>query len=209
MLLVPLPQYLPCRAVSANAVEAAVGLVHVVHIEVRRVVAYPQLRIHGLQLHQAVGHREYAAYHDGGACVDMSRVAEHLGEALHHPSGNVAVLLRSEQCQLSPSFVALPVHGAHLVEHVAAHVGELAFGFGLSKDVNGAHIIHRVDEEARAVAPVVADVARRVALWCRGELPLLGAGIGQVVACREFAPAIDVGQRLLRKSGKRKQQCEQ
>ncbi len=124
-------------------------------------------------------------------------------------STNVAVLLRSEQCQLSPSFVALPVHGAHLVEHVAAHVGELSFGFGLGQDVYGAHIVHRVDEEARAVAPVVADVARRVALWSRGELPLQRAGIGQVVACREFAPAIDVGQRLLRESGKRKQQCEQ
>ena len=179
-----------------RGVGTGVEVVHVVHVMVGGVAREAELGVHGGELQQLVLHREDAADDHRGARVDVGVAGKHLGEPLIHAPRYAPVLLRAELRQLPLAAHSLRAHRPCEGQHLLAPGGELAQGVGPGEREEG--LVERVlaDEPARPVAPVVADVERRVALGRGRELPR-GHGIVAVVVGRQVGVGLDLLPRPL------------
>ena len=143
-----------------------------------------QLGAYALQLGNLVGHREDAAYDYGRLGVDMGAGHEYLGEVLGHATGDVAMLTVAEGGELADASARCVTDGAQLVEELCAARGEFAVAVGLFEVFDGAVIFLVLEKPAAAVAAVVLDVERNVALGRRSELgqTVGGARVGEILA---------------------------
>ena len=113
------------------------------------------------QEHQGILHRDDATNHHGAPGVDDGCALKHLGEVVVHALGNLAVLGGTQRRELAPTETGFLAQHAHLLIHFLAQLREFATLGGLAKPVVGGVVLLLLDEIARAMTGIGADIEGR------------------------------------------------
>ena len=137
------------------------------------------------QLLELVLHREYAPDNHRTLCVYGDIALEHLGKTPVHPARYLPVLLGAERRQLTKTPLGFLLQQARAAQDVGSQRRQLAHTVGPGKHFYRHVVLVLAYQVPRAVAPVVADIERTVALRRGREALLRRSGIGKVVAARQ------------------------
>ena len=198
---------------AAQLTGDAVAVVHIVHLGLAGIGLDLQPRIErGKHVHLVL-HRQDAADDHRRAGNHRRTVLEHLREVLVHAAGDALMLLVADVAQLAQAVLAGLIDLAQDLQHLLTTRGEFAVTHSLLQHVQRTRVVRLVDEPAAAVAAVVADEKRFIAIGgCRdgGEaidgigLVIVGAqlGIGLEILAHSCREAHDTHQRQAREHEK-------
>ena len=148
--------------------------VHIPHVGLAGVGIDDQPRIVLSQLHQGVLHRDDTAYHYSTLGIDDGRSLECLGEVVVHTLGYLSVLSGSEGRELATTVAGLIAQGAHLFKYFLSCLREFAQFRSLAEPQVRGVVLFLLDQVARAVAGISADIKGFLAFWGRSKE---GAGL--------------------------------
>lgn len=166
---------------GGDCVLLGVVVVHIPHVAFRRVGANRGAGHSLSQLADSVEHRQYTADNYRRAGVDDCRVGYDLGEVGRHAARYAAVLVGSERRQFAEASARSLCEGAQFGENIGTQRSQNACALGFRELFDGNGIVLRIDEPARAVAPVMLDMERLISDWSRRQRSDKRVGIGLIL----------------------------